>query len=106
SLTFARPDEHGARSRYGESCMERSPEEPVIVWRGVSERECADLSLVLTARGIRHQRIADTRGLLLLVVQAVDARIAGDEIAAYRAERETVPAQPPELGNHPGAWIG
>ena len=86
--------------------MERSPEEPVIVWRDVSERECADLSLVLTARGIRHQRIADTRGLLLLVVQAVDARIAGDEIAAYRAERETVPAQPPALGNHPGAWIG
>jgi membrane associated rhomboid family serine protease len=86
--------------------MERSPEEPVIVWRGVSERECADVSLVLTARGIPHQRIADTRGLLLLVVPAAAERMAGDEIAAYRAERETAPVPAPALGNYPGAWIG
>ncbi len=86
--------------------MEAQPEEPVVVWRGASERTSAELSLVLTARGIDHRRIADTRGLFLLIVPASAARIAADEIAAYNAEHATAPTPPPALGHHPGAWTG
>ena len=69
--------------------MDVQPEETVIVWRGASERASAELSLVLTARGIDHRRIADTRGLFLLIVPAASARLAADEIAAYSAEHAT-----------------
>ena len=86
--------------------MAWNPEEQVIVWRGASERECADLSLVLTARGIEHRQLGDTRGHLLLVVPASSARAAGEEIAAYRSEHAVPPATPPPLRKHPGAWTG
>lgn len=83
-----------------------NPEQQVIVWRGVSERECADLSLVLTARGIEHRPVADTRGQFMLVVSPADAQLAADEIAAYNAERPAASAPPPPLRHHPAAWIG
>src|SRR5690606_42059397 len=67
-----------------------------------AERECADLSLVLTARGIEHRQLGDTRGHLLLVVPASSARAAGEEIAAYRSEHAVPPAPPPPLRKHPG----
>ncbi|HEX6994784.1 MAG TPA: rhomboid family intramembrane serine protease [Gammaproteobacteria bacterium] len=87
--------------------MAWNPDEQVIVWRGGSERDCAELSLVLTARGIEHRRIADGSGFFLLVVPAADARRAGDEIRAYRAEHAAAPPpMPPPLREHAGAWTG
>lgn len=81
-------------------------EEQVAVWRGVSERKCAELSLVLTARGIEHRRVADSRGQFLLLVSAANAPAAAGEIAAYEAEHSAAPSPPPPLRSHPGAWIG
>ena len=86
--------------------MAWNPEEHVVVWRGGSERECAELSLVLTACGIDHRRVFDGSGFFLLVVPAADARRASDEIAAYRAEHAAPPPPPPPLREYPGAWIG
>lgn len=86
--------------------MTWNPEERVVVWRGGSESEGAELSLVLTARGIEHWRFFDGSGSFLLVVSAADARRASDEIAAYRAEHTAPPPSPPPLREHPGAWTG
>lgn len=96
---------HGAMGET--SVMAWDPEEQVIVWRGGSERDLAELSLVLTARGIEHWRVSDGSGLFLLIVRAREAERAGDEIRAYQSERAVPqPPAPPPLREHPGAWIG
>ncbi|MFS8609418.1 MAG: rhomboid family intramembrane serine protease [Gammaproteobacteria bacterium] len=77
----------------------------VIVATGVSEREYAELSLVLTARGIEHQRLVVPGGWAIAVA-AEDRRSAGDEIASYRAEHAAAPAPPPPVARHPDAWYG
>jgi rhomboid protease GluP len=82
------------------------PDELVVVHRGVSEREYAELSLVLTARGIAHFRLVGRFGEWALAVQAGDRRSAEAEIASYRAEHADVPAPPPPLEHHQGAWAG
>lgn len=86
--------------------MQPNHAELVVVCRGRSERECAELSLVLTARGIAHRRLPGEHGEWLLAVAARDAREAADEVEAYRAEHAAPPPPPPALGNFPGAWIG
>lgn len=86
--------------------LERYPEDFVVVYTGVSEREYADLSLVLTASGIDNRRIGIAPGQWALVVRAADRQIAEEEIASYRAERRVVSPPPPPLPEYPGAWYG
>lgn len=74
--------------------------------RGVSEREYAELSLVLTARGIEHRRLFEPPRGWALAVRASDRAGAEDEIASYRAEHAVAPAPPPPLAHHAGAWHG
>ncbi|HEX7081092.1 MAG TPA: rhomboid family intramembrane serine protease [Gammaproteobacteria bacterium] len=85
--------------------MELSSDDLVVVSRGDSERELAELALVLTARGIEHRRLLGARGEWLLAVPSAQAGDAARELAAYRAERR--PAEPlPPLRALPGAWPG
>lgn len=80
--------------------------EPVIVWRGSSDAEAAELALVLAAAGIQHESIADARHERLLVVPAAVAPRAAAELAAYRDERAHVPQAPTPLPEFAGAWSG
>ena len=86
--------------------MERSLEELVVVARGNTEREWAELALVLTARGIEHRRLNSPRGQWELAVPASDARPAVDEIEAYRVERSRPVTAPAPLRDLPNAWAG
>ena len=86
--------------------MERSLEELVVVCRGNTEREWAELALVLTARGIEHRRLSGPRGAWELAVPAAQARHAVDELEAYRVERSRPVAAPAPLRDFPNAWLG
>lgn len=81
---------------------------PVVVWSGRSDSECAEISLVLTAAGIRHERLAGAGfERVLLAVPAEDARRAAGEIAAYRKEREQPARAAPVLpADFEEAWLG
>ena len=57
----------------------------VLVATAATERGCAELALVLTARGIEHRRVLGASGWELQV-PAGSARRAAEELAAYRAE--------------------
>jgi membrane associated rhomboid family serine protease len=57
----------------------------VLVATAANERGCAELALVLTARGIEHRRVLGPGGWELHV-PAASARRAAEELAAYRAE--------------------
>ncbi len=57
----------------------------VVVATAPNERRCAELSLVLTARGLEHRKLAGSGGWQLWV-PAASAPQAAAELAAYRAE--------------------
>lgn len=77
-----------------------------VVWRGRDDRQCSELSLVLTARGIEHARAFDG-GDWVLVTARADAGVAASEIAAYTRERTRPPEPPPPpLAHHPQAPLG
>jgi membrane associated rhomboid family serine protease len=80
---------------------------PVVVWSGGSDSECAELSLVLAAAAIPHERLTGPGFARLLAVPAADAARAAHEIAAYRKERER-PVRAPTAApaDFDGAWIG
>jgi rhomboid protease GluP len=85
-----------------------SVEDPVVVARNLSEAQSAELSLVLQASGIEHQRVPVTDGWLL-AVPAERAQRAAAEVSAYLAEsaRARRPGrQPPREIEHAGAWFG
>lgn len=87
--------------------LERYPEEFVIVYTGTSDREYAELSLVLTASGIDNRQVFIAPGQWALIVRAADRGRAEAEIASYRAEHQrTAPEPSPPLPEHPGAWYG
>jgi rhomboid protease GluP len=65
--------------------MEAQMEPSVVVFEGRSEHACAELGLVLAARGIRHDWGWVGRSCQLRV-GAPDAERAAAEIAQYRAE--------------------
>jgi rhomboid protease GluP len=56
-----------------------------VIAAALDDARCAELALVLTARGFPHRRIAATDGWRLLVPDEVAERAHG-ELAAYRAE--------------------
>lgn len=78
----------------------------VIVCRSYSERECAELELVLTARGIAYRRVPGARGERLLAVPSAQASAAADELEAYRTEHAQRPAAPAPRREFTGAWAG
>jgi membrane associated rhomboid family serine protease len=88
--------------------MHERDQQHVIVWSGGSDPECAEMSLVLAAAGIPHERLAGAGFERLLLVAAPDASRAAREIAAYRKERERHPARSsaPPSPDFDGAWIG
>jgi membrane associated rhomboid family serine protease len=75
-----------------------------VVVTAADERRCAELALVLTARGIEHQKLNAGDGWKLLVA-AANAERAMVEIAAYRVENARAIGQRhlEEVGN---GWPG
>jgi rhomboid protease GluP len=65
--------------------MSSQPETWITVARGTDERACAELALVLTARGIAFEAQRGWRGWELWV-NAADAQRAAEELEAYRRE--------------------
>jgi rhomboid protease GluP len=79
---------------------------PVVVWSGGSDAECAELSLVLVASGIEHERSLGPRHEPVLRVRAADATRAASELAEYRSERRQSVHPPPPPLEFAGAWLG
>jgi membrane associated rhomboid family serine protease len=79
--------------------MESQTEHWAVVATTPDERLCAELALVLTARGFEHQKLRTSEGWQLAVPIAV-AGVAAGELAAYRAEnsRAVGPRRLEELG--------
>jgi rhomboid protease GluP len=84
--------------------MQSQTESWVAVAIAADERRCAELALVLTARGIDSERVATVAGWQLLV-RASNAAAAVAELAAYRSEnaRPTGSRRVEEIG---AGWRG
>lgn len=77
----------------------------IVVFEGRSERECAELGLMLAARGIPH-RYAPGSGAWQLVVPGRAAAEAHAEIVHYLQENRPRPAGRRRLDEIDGGWTG
>ncbi len=79
----------------------------MVVYEGRSEQACAELGLMLAARGVKHQ-YAREDGLWRLSVPVQSAPLAREEIANYVRENQPRPAgrRPIEAvdSGWPGVW--
>jgi membrane associated rhomboid family serine protease len=80
--------------------MESQSESWIVVATTADERRCAELALVLTARGFENRTLRTFSGWQVAVPGAV-AEHAATELAAYRDEnaRATGPQRLPEIGS-------
>jgi rhomboid protease GluP len=82
---------------------------PLTEWTAVfesaDERACAEVGLMLAARGIAHQ-YGRAGAVWRLVVPASTAERARDEIARYRSENRPVPAGRVALKQVDSGWSG
>jgi membrane associated rhomboid family serine protease len=79
--------------------MESQTQDWIVVASTADERRCAELALVLSARGLEHMKSRSLEGWHLSV-PAASAAIAAAELAAYRAENARLIGQRrlPEVG--------
>jgi rhomboid protease GluP len=85
--------------------MTYPPDSWIVVFSGRSERECAELGLMLAARGIPHQ-YAPAAGGWQLVVPGSAVAAAHAEIMNYLKENQPRPAGRRRLDVIDNGWIG
>jgi membrane associated rhomboid family serine protease len=84
--------------------MQNQPESWVTVATALDERRAAELALVLTARGIAHQRLHGVSGWELWV-PTESAELAASELTQYRVENSRAVGQR-RLEEFDGSWPG